>query len=112
MVPVLSNTKASTFPALSKAEKSRTRIPFLPAMDMPATRARGMAIPNAQGQEITSTVTALSMAVSVERPFNRQTRAVPVARAMITGTNHCKIISVRPSRGVFVSRVFSMIFII
>ncbi len=112
MVPVLSNTKVSILAARSKAEKSRTRIPFLPAIDMPATRARGMAIPRAQGQEITITVTALSMAASVERPLNQHTRAVPAAIARMAGTNHCKTTSVLPSRGVLASRVFSMMFII
>ena len=50
-------------------------------MEIPATRARGMAIPRAQGQEITITVTALIRASPVERPRYKHTSAVPPAIA-------------------------------
>ena len=86
MVPVLSNINASIESIASNDEKSRTRIPFFPATDMPATRARGMAIPNAQGQEITSTVTPRIMAISLDRVAHSQARAVAAAKMNMDGT--------------------------
>ena len=112
IVPVLSKTKVSMPETDSNAEKSLTRIPSREASEIPVTRARGMAIPRAQGQDITITVTARTRACSEESPKAIPIKAVPIASNMISGTNHLRAISVFPSKGVFCPKAFSIMRII
>ena len=60
MVPVLSNTIASTFRAISRLSASLIRMPHSAPFPMPTMIAVGVANPNAQGQAIINTVTAAS----------------------------------------------------
>ena len=65
-VPVLSKTTASTFSKDSIASALLNRMPFLAPRPVPTMMAVGVAKPNAHGQEITRTDTAISSANSHE----------------------------------------------
>ena len=65
-VPVLSKTTASTFSKDSIASALLNRMPFLAPRPVPTMMAVGVAKPNAHGQEITRTDTAISSANSQE----------------------------------------------
>ena len=61
-VPVLSNTRVSTFPSTSSASAFRTKTPAIAPRPVPTMIDIGVASPNAQGQAMINTATALTSA--------------------------------------------------
>jgi hypothetical protein len=85
-VPVLSKRTVSTRCAFSRLSMSRIRIPARAAAPVPATRAVGAARPRAQGQAITSTDTAASIAWEKEPSTASQANRVNPATPSTRGT--------------------------
>ena len=101
-VPVLSRTTASTFSKDSMASALLKRIPFRAPRPVPTIMAVGVAKPNAHGQEITSTETAISSANSQEYPHNIQTMAAMIAMLMTVGTKIPLTLSAKRATGALV----------
>ena len=64
MVPVLSKTIVSIFPAISKISADLIKIPCFAPIPVPTIMAVGVANPSAQGHEITKTDIPIEMANS------------------------------------------------
>ena len=88
IVPVLSKTKVSTWPAASSASALRTKSPSSAPRPIPTMIAVGVASPRAQGQAMMSTVTAATKPCSQPSTGLRKPHATKVKTAIrtITGT--------------------------
>ena len=87
MVPVLSSTMTLTWPARSRVSLFLKRTPFSAPLAVPTMMAVGVASPMAQGQAMTSTATAFTMALDQPTCATpTQPRNVKRASAMMTGT--------------------------
>ena len=95
MVPVLSRTMESIFPAIWRESASFIRMPFLAQFPIPAVRAVGVASPSEQGQAMTSTVTiARSPIVKPSEGARKvQHRKVIIDIPIITGTKTAATLS-------------------
>ena len=102
-VPVLSITSASILRMLSRAVASLMSMFFLAALPIPTIRAVGVASPSAQGQAMTSTLTADRMArgsmYSPPRPH--QSKNVSTDRTTTVGTKMSAILSTTRCTGAF-----------
>ena len=78
------------------------RIPFRAPRPVPTIMAVGVAKPNAHGQEITSTETAISSANSQEYPHSIQTMAAMIAMLMTVGTKIPLTLSAKRATGALV----------
>ena len=87
MVPVLSITTVCTEWAVSRASADLMRTPLVAPRPVPTMMAVGVARPKAQGQETTSTDTAMVRANSKVAPQISHTMAETTAMAITTGTN-------------------------
>ena len=96
-VPVLSMTIASTLRISSRAVASLMRIFFSAALPMPTIRAVGVASPIAQGQAITSTLTAESKAWGSRAVPPTSSQTANVTRLMTT-TAGTKMRAMRSTR--------------
>ncbi|MBK7403982.1 MAG: hypothetical protein IPJ41_04985 [Phycisphaerales bacterium] len=85
-VPVLSNAMAWTPARRSSAEAERIRMPRRLAAPEATMTAVGAASPSAQGQEMTSTVVALTMPSSQRPPMRPHARNVRSATPRTAGT--------------------------
>ena len=93
IVPVLSRTTVSIKCAASSASPVLINIPFSAPLPVPAIIATGVARPNAQGHEITSTAIVLDSANSTPAPDISHTIPVINAVNITQGTNIPAILS-------------------
>src|SRR3990170_5342731 len=85
-VPVLSNTTVFSFRAFSTYSPLLSKTPYSAPLPTPAKIAVGVAIPNAQGQAISSTASRAKKAA--EKPLVRYQYVKDMAAtAKTTGTN-------------------------
>ena len=87
MVPVLSSTTTCTLWAVSSASADLIRTPLAAPRPVPTMMAVGVARPRAQGQDTTSTDTAMVRANSKVAPHSSHTTMDTRAMVMTTGTN-------------------------
>ena len=100
-VPVLSSTIALTRCADSRICGPAMSAPIFAARPEPTISAVGVASPSAHGQATTSTVIALVSAASSGLPRASRTANVPVAMAIIAGTNTAEMRSASACTGAF-----------
>ena len=111
-VPVLSSTTTSVFPHASRAAAVLNKIPCFAPSPLPTMIATGVARPNAQGQLMTSTLTARARAKPASAPAASHTIPVPTAKTMTAGTKMPDTLSASFAAGAFVAAAFSTISII
>src|ERR1700723_3128102 len=87
-VPVLSMTSVSTFSRISSASAFLIRTPAVAPRPTPTMIDMGVAKPNAQGQAMIRTATALTSAYARrgDGPTEAQTTNVTIADAITPGT--------------------------
>ncbi len=98
-VPVLSKARSVACPSASRAAASRTSTPFRAAAPSPTITATGVASPSAQGQAITSSVTAGRQAWASDPVATHQPARVSRASARMTGTKTALMRSARSWAG-------------
>ena len=87
-------------------------MPFLAPTPLPTIMATGVASPNAQGQDTTSTQMPLARAKPVSLPTRIQISVVTAAIAMTAGTNIPDILSASLATGALVAAASDTVFII
>ena len=87
IVPVLSRTTRSMFPAASMVAAFLNRIPCLAALPVPTMIASGVASPRAQGQDITSTETITVTENDTLLPERNHRAQHAAAMSSTVGTN-------------------------
>ena len=94
-VPVLSNTRVSTFPSTSSASAFRTKTPAIAPRPVPTMIDIGVASPKAQGQAMINTATALTSAYASlgSGPHTAQTTAVTIEATTTSGTKYPAVTS-------------------
>ena len=111
-VPVLSSTTHLTSLSFSRAEPLLNNTPLSAPLPVPTMTATGVASPSAQGQEMTSTLTAQVKACSKGYPPASQPISTISAIAMTTGTNTPAILSAADAMGALLAPASSTSLII
>ncbi len=93
MVPVLSRTTVSIFPACSRCSPPLISIPLAAPTPVPTMIAAGVASPRAQGQATTRTVTMCIKELSKPAPLRYQPPKVSRETAIIAGTKTAATLS-------------------
>ncbi len=88
IVPVLSNTMASSLCAVSRASAERIRMPFSAPLPVPTIMDVGVARPSAQGQAMINTVIDVTSAKSSwgDGPKTNQMAKLQMATRITIGT--------------------------